>query len=243
MTFSRIIPQWPAPASIVAFTTCRDGGFSYAPYASLNFGLEVGDELTAVQHNRHLLQQEFKHPLVWLHQTHGTDVIELSERSSAAHGDAVYTRQPHRACVIKTADCLPILVTNKSGTEVAAIHAGWRSLADGIISHTLDKLESKPNDLMAWLGPAISQPCYETGADVRDAFMQLERGLNFAFKAGVGDRYYTDLKGIARYLLTAKGVKGVFECTDCTYNDRQRFFSHRRDQVTGRMASVICITS
>lgn len=242
MTFARIHADWPAPSSIVAFSTCRQGGFSHGPYHSLNFGLSVGDELTSVQHNRNLLQQEFKEPLFWLHQIHSAQAIELSPDLEVCKADAIYTQLKNRACIVKTADCLPILITNKAGTEIAAIHAGWRCLAGGIIRNTLSQLKSPPQELLVWFGPAISQAAFEIGPEVREAFLAVDAGLEHAFMPGKDDRYHADLVAIAKHFLKECHVTDTYGGDLCTYSEPDKFFSYRRDKVTGRMASVICIT-
>lgn len=241
MTFDRIVADWPAPSSVLAFSTCREGGFSHGPYSSFNLGLSVGDEMTSVQHNRSLLQQEFEKPLFWLHQVHGNEAVELTADLPPTKADAIYTREKNMACIVKTADCLPILLAAKDGSEVAAIHGGWRSLASGIIANTLKQLNTAPENLMAWLGPAISQAAFEVGPEVKQQFLQLDSDLAQAFKAGEGDRLYADLYLIARLRLQASHVTAVYGGDYCTYSDKERFFSYRRDKTTGRMASIICI--
>jgi len=162
------IPDWPAPPHIKSMQTLRAGGKSEGKYNSFNLATHVNDEINAVHLNRDLLNQYLPSSPYWLNQTHSVDVLELP--SPTINGDASYTTEKNTVCVVQTADCLPLLVTNREGTIVAAIHAGWRGLLDGVIENTIEKMNISPNKLLVWLGPAISQKHFEVGFDVKNSF-------------------------------------------------------------------------
>lgn len=241
MSLSFIVPQWPAPANIIALTTTRQGGVSEGVYKSLNLGAHVLDQEAHVQKNRELLNHALnlsKAPY-WLEQVHGIQALQLPNSGSNV-ADASYTRQQLEVCAVLSADCLPVLVCNYQGDEVAAIHAGWKGLAGGVIESCVQQLKSSPRDLMAWLGPAISQPNFAVGEEVLDAFIKANKAHEAAFiKTGKG-QYQADLYLIARQKLEALGVKAVYGGDHCVYEDQELFYSFRRDHgVTGRMASLI----
>jgi len=237
-----IKPEWSAPACVKAISTLRQGGCSQAPYDSFNLAEHVGDEQACVSRNRQLLKQAFSLPAEpdWLEQTHSTRVVNL-ENDTCRSADAAITQRVNTVAVVMTADCLPILLCNRAGTEVAAIHAGWRGLADGVIQETLDQMHSRASEVVAWIGPGISRQFFEVGDEVRDIFL-LHRGQNRSFfissRAG---HWLCDLQGIARSILEHHGVAEVGLAPVCTYRDESRFFSYRRSTMTGRMASLIWI--
>jgi YfiH family protein len=237
-----ITPNWPAPANIQAFTTTRLGGFSLAPFDTFNLALHVGDSKTDVLQNREVLtrKKNLPHAPLWLEQNHTSIAVSADIPYEAyPEGDASYSFLPDRVCAVMTADCLPILICDIQGTQVAAIHAGWRGLVAGIIPATLDKLKGKPKDLMAWFGPAIGPEAYEVKDDVRDAFLQNKSGKPEHFKPTSSDSYLLNVYAIAQYQLNNLGLTHVFGGEYCTYTDAERFFSYRRSGNTGRMASVI----
>ncbi|HAW93999.1 MULTISPECIES: peptidoglycan editing factor PgeF [unclassified Arsukibacterium] len=236
-----IKPAWPAPANVKAISSTRHGGYSAGPFHSLNLGNHVGDSADAVRRNRQQFQTNAAMPgqPVWLNQTHSTHCISLSSVAiTNCDADASFSVQPGLICTVMTADCLPVLICNRQGTEVAAIHAGWRGLCNGIIENTL-QLFSRPDDCMAWLGPAISQQAFEVGADVRAAFMQQDPGAGAAFVPGVSGKWFADLYLLARQRLTASGIHAIYGAEYCTYQQTADFFSYRRDGQTGRMATAI----
>jgi polyphenol oxidase len=240
-----LLPDWPAPIRVKALTTTRMiDGFSKAPFDQFNLGDHVGDERAAVAANRAKLCDKlglFDAPR-WLKQVHGTGVIELPN-SHRAEADASYTHHPEQVCTILTADCLPILLAAYDGSEVAAIHAGWRGLAAGVIEACIAKLRTRPVDLLAWFGPAIGPGAYEVGPDVRNVFVQHAREAEMAFRAASNDRFLADLYFLARLRLQAVGVRSIYGGHLCTFSDPQRFYSYRRDGAsTGRMASMIWLT-
>jgi YfiH family protein len=227
----------------------RSGGVSAAPYASLNLGDHVGDSLQAVAENRRRLQAAAGLPAepAWLTQVHGTKVVDLDAVGDLAASvpgplgpaDAAFTRRRGRVCAILTADCLPILLAAESGDLVAAAHAGWRGLAGGVIEATVKALQVAPEKLMAWLGPAIGPQHFEVGAEVREALLAGDSGADAAFAANARGRYLADLSALARRRLAALGVGRIYGGGQCTYADEDRYFSHRRDGVSGRQATLI----
>jgi YfiH family protein len=261
---------WPAPANIVALTTTRPGGVSVGPYASFNLGAHVGDRPEDVLRNRRLLQEylclnqdatpaEDKHSAVdflevhrpscqseprWLNQVHGNSVVVIEPKlpSTIPTADASYTRTPSQICAVLTADCLPVLLCNREGTEAAAVHVGWRGCLAGILANTLACFQSAPSELMAWLGPAIGPEAFEVGPEVREAFIKENPLMACAFLPGAGLKFQANLYQLATLALAKSGVNAVYGGDFCTVSDNTRFFSYRRDGgTTGRMATLIYI--
>lgn len=246
MTDCWIPADWPAPDGVVAGTTTRLGGISVGPYASFNLAAHVGDAEQCVAENRRRLRDACALPAEprWLRQVHGVAVVTVSAADSTEsppEADAAITRDAGVPCVVLTADCLPILLCATDGPEVAAVHAGWRGLAAGVLTQTIAAMSAKPD--LAWLGPAISQAAYEVGTDVRDAFVASDDQAASAFAPNARGRWQADLYALARQQLAASGVASVYGGDLCTHSDGRRFFSHRRDGPCGRMASVIFIRS
>ncbi|WP_226102672.1 purine nucleoside phosphorylase YfiH [Dickeya oryzae] len=236
-----LIPDWPAPARVRACSTTRLGGVSSAPYDSLNLGNHVGDSPLHVQDNRQRLLATAELPVMphWLQQVHGTQVINLDQVSSdSLTGDAAYTTRQDRVCAVMTADCLPVLFCSANGDEVAAAHAGWRSLQAGVLEETLRHFHARPADILAWMGPAIGPQQFEVGGEVREAFLQVDPIADCAFVPRNG-KFLADIYQLARLRLAAAGVTQVFGGEYCTVSDSGRFFSYRRDGMTGRMATLI----
>ena len=233
-----IIPDWPAPANVKAIQTTRLGGYSIAPYDSLNLGSHVQDDAFAVAKNRQLLSQYLPSEPVWLNQVHGVEVIDAANRLCVQDADASFSKNKNVVCVTMTADCLPILLCNQQGTAVSSIHAGWRSLCDGVIESTIKAMDFEPEDLMAWLGPAIGPDTFEVGAEVRKAFIAKDNQAEQAFKAS-GDKWLGNLYLIAKQRLNKHGVVEIYGGGECTYSNASQYFSFRRDGVTGRMATMI----
>jgi YfiH family protein len=234
-------PEWPAPAKVHAAFTLRRGGVSLAPYDSLNLGAHVGDEPAAVAENRRRAQVQLRLPQepAWIEQVHGIEVLDLDASAATRTADAVFTRSPGRICAVQVADCLPVLVSARDGSVVAAAHAGWRGLAAGVLESTVKRLPLEPGQLIAWLGPAIAQSQFEVGPEVRQAFLAHDPGATAAFAANARGRWQCDLAGLARRRLAALGVGAIFGGDWCTYADASRFFSYRRDGRCGRMAALI----
>lgn len=233
-----IIPDWPAPSNVHAIQTTKQGGFSDAPFESLNLGAHVQDDLIAVVKNRQLLDQFLPAEPVWLNQVHGTNVVDAALSNCVQDADASFTTQSNVVCVTMTADCLPVLLCNKQGTAVAAIHAGWRSLCDGVIENAVLAMGLKADDLLAWLGPAIGPDAFEVGAEVRQAFIEKDTNATLAFKPHA-DKWLANLYLLASQRLNNVGIKAIYGGGDCTYSSPERYFSFRRDGMTGRMATMI----
>jgi len=237
--------SWSAPAQIHALTTTRLGGVSRAPYNGLNLGDHVGDVAADVASNRNLLVQAtgLNTPPQWLQQVHGIEVVEAKSDAQVRRADACFTATPGQACIVMTADCLPVLFTNRQGTRVAAAHAGWRGLAAGVLENTL-KSFSPEDEVLAWLGPAIGPLAFEVGGEVKQAFVEQHQEAESAFKTSPthpADRYLADIYQLARIRLKSAGVVEVSGGEHCTFSDTENFFSYRRDGDTGRMASLIWI--
>jgi hypothetical protein len=281
-----IIPDWPAPKQVRTLQTTRLGGVSSTPYDSLNLGDHVGDAPLAVAHNRMLLNTLLPSEPVWLEQAHGTLVANADHASCLPQADACIARHRAAVCVVMTADCLPVLLCDKQGSVVGAAHAGWKGLAAGVIEATVQAMDVAPQNLMAWLGPAISQDAFEVGDEVRAAFIAAQPQAASAFTpspcaegsprrgreptglplAGVrgeggvtndlavvvgqpsqmasssireGEKWLADLSALARLRMNALGITQIYGGDYCTYRERERFFSYRRDGATGRMGTFI----
>ncbi|MFP4682721.1 MAG: peptidoglycan editing factor PgeF [Ectothiorhodospira sp.] len=237
-----IEPRWPAPAGVRAVVTTRDGGVSRPPYDALNLALHTGDDPEAVRENRRRLVRALDLPAApaWLEQVHGTAVAEASGViPDATQADASIARGPGVVCAVLTADCLPVCLCDRAAGEVAVAHAGWRGLASGVLEAAVAAFSRPPEDLLAWLGPAIGPAVFEVGPEVRRAFVEQDPETAVAFVSSRGDRWFADLHALARARLQACGVAEVHGLTACTHGEAERFFSYRRDGRTGRMATLI----
>ncbi|MEW6513348.1 MAG: peptidoglycan editing factor PgeF [Pseudomonadota bacterium] len=232
-----ILPDWRAPANVRALVTTRHGGISTAPYASFNLGDHVGDDPAAVAENRRILRAHLPAEPVWMKQVHGIRCLDAAREMADA--DAAFSRSTGVVCAVLTADCLPVLLCDTDGTVVAAAHAGWRGLAAGIIESTVVAMDVPADQLMAWLGPAIGPQHFEVGGEVRDTFMAHDPQAASAFVAKPNGKWLCDIYLLARQRLEALGVCRLAGADYCTVRDAARFFSYRRDGVTGRMASLI----
>lgn len=240
-----IIPDWPAPSWIKAACTTRMGGVSKSPWDTLNLGAHVGDVPEDVDRNRAILCQRLgveAEKFGWLSQVHGTDVVELPE-TGLVHADASVTSSAGNVCVVLTADCLPVLFCDPSTGQVAAAHAGWRGLADGVLEQVVVQF-GNPACVLAWLGPAIGPDRFEVGPEVREVFLLNDPQAADAFVSSPyrEGHYLADIYKLARQRLAAAGVLQVYGGECCTVTDQERFFSYRRDGQTGRMASLIYIS-
>ncbi|WP_050906176.1 peptidoglycan editing factor PgeF [Vibrio campbellii] len=237
-----IIPNWPAPKNVKAFASTRVGGFSTAPYQGLNLGAHVGDDLSIVEKNRDWLAQQAKMPSapIWLNQTHSTVVAQVSDPTTQVlDADGVFTSSSQVVCSAMTADCLPVLLTNTQGSQVAAVHAGWRGLANGIVENALELFSG---EVMAWLGPAIAPQAFEVGEDVLQAFVDFDPQAHQAFTPrDIEGKWLADMSKLATQRLNKLGVTQVFDSGLCTFQDKNDFYSYRRDGVTGRQATFIWI--
>lgn len=216
-----IHPQWDAPARVRAIMTTR----------------ETGDMASGEARAR--LRGMLPADPAWLRQVHGTAVADLDSSGADATADAAVTRSANRVCAIQVADCLPVLFADRSATVVAAAHAGWRGLAAGVLEATIEAMQVRATEILAWLGPAIGPRAYEVGDEVRAVFLGREEAASAAFSPTRPGHWRLDLYLLARQRLHAKGVNSVYGGGLCTYSDRERFFSYRRDGATGRMAALI----
>jgi len=245
-----LCPDWDAPDNVVALTTTRRGGSSSGGYADFNLADHVGDFPASVQHNRARVREllggrlEFQ----WLEQVHGTQVVQAQRGGGIQRADAVFTTKPDLVCCVLTADCLPVFLAARKGDAVAVAHAGWRGLAAGVLENTVASFPAPDDEIIAWLGPAIGPCHFQVGTEVREAFLdsvgaRLKTEFESCFVAdSEPSRYRADLYRLAALKLASSGIKvsgGGF----CTYCESDRFYSYRRQQDTGRMASLIYLKS
>ncbi|MDG4554816.1 MAG: peptidoglycan editing factor PgeF [Candidatus Competibacter sp.] len=236
-----IFPDWPTPHRVRAVSTTRRGGVSAPPYDSLNLAGHVGDDPVRVAENRRRLTATigFSTEPAWLEQVHGIRVVAAETVDAPVVADAAWTRVAGRPCVVMTADCLPVLLCDRAGTVVAAAHAGWRGLAGGVIAATVARLRTPPTELLAWLGPAIGPDAFEVGEEVRAAFLALDADNAACFRPSPAGRWLADIDELARRQLRDLGVSAVYGGGFCTFGESERFFSYRRENRTGRMATLI----
>lgn len=237
-----IVPDWPAPSPVHAAATTRLGGVSAGAYARLNLGDHVGDDPAAVAANRRRLTEALALPAApfWLRQVHGTGVVRAGRAESpSVEADGSWTDEAGVVCVVGTADCLPVLFCDANGSRIAAAHAGWRGLAAGVLETTVGALGVPPERLLVWLGPAIGATAFEVGPEVRERFLDVDPSAAAAFCRGRDDRWLADLAQLARLRLRRLGVTGIWGGHWCTASDPARFFSYRREGMTGRMATLI----
>jgi YfiH family protein len=241
MRESLIFPDWPVPPRVRAVSTTRHGGISAPPYQHLNLAEHVGDDPASVAENRRRLIAELGLPTApaWLEQVHGITVVAAETVCGPVAADAAWTGESGRSCVVMTADCLPVLLCDRAGTVVAAAHAGWRGLAGGVIAATVAQLPVAPAELLAWLGPAIGPAAFEVGDEVRTVFLERNAGAIACFRPSPTGRWLADIYQLAQRQLQDLGVVGIYGGGFCTFNEPTRFFSYRRDQQTGRMATLI----
>ncbi|WP_374351505.1 peptidoglycan editing factor PgeF [Chitinimonas sp.] len=236
-----LVPDWPAPARVRALVTTRQGGCSWPPFHGFNVASHVGDVPDAVAANRAMLRQHLPAEPVWLEQVHGIAAVDAADTQGVPRADAAFTRATDTVCAVMTADCLPVLFARRDGSAVAAAHAGWRGLCDGVLEATLAAL-GNPAELLAWLGPAIGPDAFEVGDEVRAAFVTQDPAAASAFRSAVAPgKWWCDIYALARLRLAKAGVKQVYGGGLCTVSDAERFFSYRRDKQTGRMVSLIWI--
>ena len=259
-----IVPDWPAPARVRAASTQRAGGVSRGAYASLNLSTGVGDDATTVARNRRILAEMLDLPAEprWLRQVHGTTVLDLDGRDPPAvtqrserptfrpstsrqppAADGAVTSRLGQPCVVLTADCLPVLLCNASGTRIGVAHAGWRGLAGGVLESAVRRMAVDHGRLLAWIGPGIGPGAYEIGSEVLDQFAASDPDAAQYFAPNTNGRWQADLNGLARQRLRAAGVEAVYGGGWCTHTESERFFSHRREAPCGRMATVIWLES
>ncbi len=242
-----ITPVWAAPPGVRAAFTLRTGGVSQAPYDSLNLGARIGDSPEAVRENRRRVREALRLPAepLWLEQVHGIGVVDVEAGKGTPGdppiGDASVARSSGQVCAIRVADCMPVLFAVRDGSAVGAAHAGWRGLAGGVLEATIGQLGVPPPELIAWMGPAIGPRNFEVGDEVRDAFLAADAGATAAFVSNPRGRWQCDLYALARRKLIALGVSAISGGGWCTFAEKERFFSYRRDGQCGRMAALIWI--
>ncbi|MEW5973100.1 MAG: peptidoglycan editing factor PgeF [Pseudomonadota bacterium] len=241
MTLPLVLPDWTVPPGVRAVVTTRVGGVSQAPFDTFNLATHVGDDPRAVGENRRRLREALRLPAepLWLDQVHGIDVCDASRPASACRADAAYVDRPGVVLAVLTADCLPVLLASLDGREIGVAHAGWRGLEAGVLEALLDRFAAPPGEIRAWLGPAIGPSAFEVGAEVREAFLAHAPEAARAFVPTRSGHWLADLFLLARQRLAARGVHAVTGGGLCTVSDPARFYSYRRDGVTGRMASLI----
>ena len=234
-----LVPDWPAPANIHAATTLRTGGVSLGTFSSLNPATHVSDDNERVRQNRQIIRAILDLPAepLWLEQIHSNRAVKAVKAAILEQADASYSNESGIVCAVMTADCLPLLVCSVDGTQIAAIHAGWRGLLAGVITNTVVAMQHQ--DLLVWLGPAIGPDCFEVGPEVREAFLEKSVTFNDAFKRQGNGKWLADIYQLARIELAALGIINVYGGTHCTFTEHERFYSYRRESQTGRMATLI----
>ncbi len=239
-----IVPDWPAPSNVRALATTRAGGVSREGWASLNLARGGGDDPEHVAENRRRFRGLLPGEPGWMWQVHGDQVARreaLETEGAPVKADAVWCRTPGLPCTVMTADCLPVLFCDRAGTQVAAAHAGWRGLAGGVIEATIEAMPAPPAGLMAWIGPGIGVNAYEVGPDFESEFRRRLPWLETGFVT-IGGNVHADLEAIARAILARAGVESVHGGGFCTHTDADRFFSYRRNPISGRMATTVWLS-
>jgi len=243
-----LTPDWPAPSHVKAVMTTRTGGHSSPPYDSLNLATHVGDNLDTVLANRALVAQALALPSepCWINQVHGVRVLDVDSEACQpiVDADGSATSQANKVLAVLTADCLPVFITNRSGSFIMLLHAGWRGVADDIISKSVRDCGQPSSELMAWIGPGIGKTAFECGAEVRDEFLSNGTALPAHFQSipSQENKFFGDLSSMAQWQCHQLGLAWVGASNECTYLNKQDFFSFRREGVTGRMASFMWLT-
>ena len=239
-----IIPDWPAPRNVCCISTTRQGGFSKGKYSTLNLGDHVGDIEEHVYKNRLKLLQKLNlstEPM-WLEQQHSNKVVFSSLVNTMIHkADAAYTVEKEAVCVVLTADCLPVVFCDDVGSCVAIAHAGWRGLLRGVLENTLSAMPVNNSNILCWLGAAIGPDKFEVGDDVKNSFVDINPHHESAFILTSKNKYLANIYTLAKNILIKSGVKNIYGGDRCTFSEKDKFFSHRRDGKTGRMATMIWI--
>ena len=233
-----ITPDWPAKRRVRALITTRSGGVSSGKFASLNLSARVGDDPQCVARNRAILRACLPAEPAWMKQVHGTAVIDAARATPDTEADGAVAHDPGVVCAVTTADCLPVLLSDRAGKGVGIAHAGWRGLAGGVVEGVVQAMGVPPRELIAYIGPGIGARRYEVGEDVHEAFVEPDPAAARSFAPRQNGKYLADLCGLARQRLAAAGVAEVYGGGFCTASEA-RFFSFRRDRTTGRMASLI----
>ena len=235
-----IVPDWPAPARVRAFVTTRAGGVSRGAYATMNLSASNGDEPVDVARNRAIVCAALPAMPTWMRQVHGTEVLDLDRWSGdRPTADAAVAGLQGKVCNVLTADCLPLLLCDTEGNRVAVAHAGWRGLAAGVIENAVASLQALPGEVLAWMGPAIGPKAFEVGPEVREAFVSRDARAESAFAPHVPGKFMADLYALARLRLESVGITSIHGGGFCTYTETQRFFSYRREKMSGRLGAFI----
>ena len=234
-----IVPDWPVHSRVRAFVTTRAGGVSEGEYASMNLGAHCGDAPDKVAANRAIVRRHLPADPLYLAQVHGADVVDAAASGERPRADAAIAKEAGRVCVVLTADCMPVFLADAQGNAVGVAHAGWRGLAAGVLESTVAALGAPPAQVHAWMGPAIGPDAFEVGPEVRDAFLGLDPQAEAAFRGHRAGRYMADLYILARRRLAKAGVASVQGGGFCTFHERERFFSYRREKASGRMGAFI----
>jgi len=240
-TLGWLEPDWPAPPQVRAVMTTRRGGVSLPPYESMNLATHVGDDAARVEQNRQRLRQTLglnTEPL-WLNQVHGTRIVDVASATEGEDADGSFARGAQRPCVVMTADCLPVLICDRQGTQVAAVHAGWRGLVNGAVEAAIARFDAPAEELLVWLGVAIGPENFEVGDEVREAFLAHDAGAGEAFVSTQPGKWLANIYLLARRRLAMQGISGVYGGEGCSYADAESFYSFRRQRDCGRMASLI----
>lgn len=232
--------DWPSPEHVRAGTSIRPGGHSTIPYDTLNLAQHVGDNPIDVKKNRDTLINylELQSDPIWLNQTHSSNIISIDTPPENREADGSFTTKQNKVCSILTADCVPILFCNKDETKIAAIHAGWKGICSGIIEKAT-KVFSEPETILVWIGPSISNEHYKIGKDVYESCLNHSTSLKSSFNQVNIDHWYCNLTKIVKNILKKSGIGAIYECNLCTYKMNELFFSYRRQDKTGRTASMI----
>jgi len=238
-----LVPDWPAPARVRAFVTTRAGGVSEGEHASMNLGLSSGDRAEHVERNRAIVRAELPADPRYIRQVHGIDVadIDAPAPTAAITADGAVTGSPGTVATVLTADCMPLLLAARVGTRVGAVHAGWRGMAAGVIESAIDAMRVEGPEILAWMGPTIGPDAFEVGPEVREAFVARDARAAEAFRAHTPGKFMADLYRLARQRLAARGVRAVYGGGFCTFHERDRYFSYRRVQKSGRMGAFIWV--
>jgi YfiH family protein len=233
--------NWPAATHVHAVSTTRVGGFSFAPYDSLNLAMHVGDQPELVEKNRRELTKALSIPSapIWLRQVHGAAVVEANDGNLGKDADGSYTHCSDIVCAVLTADCLPVFLCDNAGQQIAVLHAGWKGLHAGVIASCIKEFASPHESIMAWLGPAIGPEAFEVGNDVYTAFTLIDDSFAECFVPCAENKWLADIYALATRLLNRSGVTSIYGGGYCTYTESDKYFSYRRDGQCGRMASLI----
>ncbi|MDH5185300.1 MAG: peptidoglycan editing factor PgeF [Gammaproteobacteria bacterium] len=242
-TLGWLLPDWPAPPQVRALMTTRLGGVSLPPYASMNLATHVGDNIDHVKQNRQRLRQILDLSLepLWLNQIHGTHIVDVASATETCDADGSFARGVQRPCVVMTADCLPLLICDSQGTQVAAVHAGWRGLLNGAVEAAIVRFDAPVEELLVWMGVAIGPEYFEVGDEVREAFLLRDPNAGEAFVATSAGKWLANIYLLARLRLASLGITAVYGAEGCSYADERLFFSYRRQRDCGRMAALIWI--